>query len=303
MIADTLIDNPGPECDVADTQDLPDAAEIVPGWSANVLFAEDNEVNQEIAHEYLVRLGCTVTIVQNGREAVDRFTDGAFDIVFMDVQMPEMDGIEATRRIRDIEAKNGSRRTPIIAATAHAFQEDREKCILAGMDDFLSKPYTGKDITPLLNRWLDRRHPHSEETMTPVSPATAEPEVALEGMLDSATIAQLRTLDSPGEDRIVRKVANIFIETTPPQLQKLQNHVAAGDFAAIMLIAHSLKTGAANVAALTLSERFRALEHAAQEEESDTCIRLIEEISNMYEDVSAALRLLAGTNAPDRRTA
>jgi hypothetical protein len=73
MIADTLIDNPGPECDVADTQDLPDAAEIVPGLSANVLLAEDNEVNQEIAHEYLVRLGCTVTIVQNGREAVDRF--------------------------------------------------------------------------------------------------------------------------------------------------------------------------------------------------------------------------------------
>lgn len=303
MIADTLIDGAEPDSDVIDTQDLPDAATIATGLSAKVLLAEDNEVNQEIAHEYLVRLGCTVTIVQNGREAVDRFTDGSFDIVLMDVQMPEMDGIEATRRIRDIEAENGNRRTPIIAATAHAFQEDREKCILAGMDDFLSKPYTGKDIKPLLNRWLDRHDPNVKEAHRSESPATVEAEATLDGMLDSDTIAQLRTLDSHGEDRIIRKVASIFIETTPPQLQKLQNHVANCDFAAIMLIAHSLKTGAANVAALTLSERFRALEHAAREEEPDTCTRLIEEISDMYEDVAAALRLLAGANASDRRTA
>lgn len=301
MIADTLVDHGGPQSDIADMPDLPDAAAIVGDFAANVLLAEDNEVNQEIAHEYLVRLGCAVTTVENGHQAVDRFSKGAFDIILMDVQMPEMDGIEATRRIRDIEARNGALRTPIIAATAHAFQEDREKCILAGMDDFLSKPFTAKDIEPILNRWLSPGKPNIAEAETPNPPAVDKADAAVRDTLDSDTMAQLRALDGPGEDRILRKVAAIFIETTPPQLERLQNHTADGDFAAITMIAHTLKTSAANVAALKLSERFRLLESAAREEESETCARLTREITDMYEDVSTALRHLAEADAPERK--
>ncbi|MFT5489369.1 MAG: signal transduction histidine kinase/DNA-binding response OmpR family regulator, partial [Alphaproteobacteria bacterium] len=298
MISDALIDNVEVE---VDRPELSDTAAIAPRASAKVLLAEDNEVNQEIAHAYLVRLGCTVSIVENGRQAVDRFTEGTFDIILMDVQMPDMDGIEATRRIRDIEARSGAARTPIIAATAHAFQEDREKCILAGMDDFLSKPYTSKDIEPLLNRWLD---PRADNTVAPNDAdilVSGDPDAAPDNTLDSETIAQLRSLDSSGEDRILRKVVGVFIETTPPQLQQLQKHVTARDCNGIMLIAHSLKTSCANVAALALSERFRALERAALDQDADTCARLIDGLSDMYEDVSVALQHTAGIDALNRR--
>lgn len=310
MIADTLNDHFDSGGKAADTKRQATLTESAGVFSANVLLAEDNEVNQEIAHEYLVRLGCTVTVVENGHQAVDRFTTGVFDIILMDVQMPEMDGIEATRRIRDIEAQNDGDRIPIIAATAHAFQEDRNKCTLAGMDDFLSKPYTGNDLEPLLGRWLNGQGVEYTETDNPgAADADADADTnadtdtpAPDDTLDGETIAQLRSLDSSGEDRILRKVAGIFIDTTPPQLQQLQNHVANGDFTAITLIAHSLKTGSANVAAVTLSKLFRTLEHAAREENSDACALLIEEITDMYEDVSVALGQLAGVDVPNRRT-
>lgn len=308
MISETLLDNVDVEIDYdieeSDGRDLA-AAATAPGLSANVLLAEDNEVNQEIAHEYLMRLGCAVTMVENGREAVERFRDGVFDMVLMDVQMPEMDGIEATRQIRDFEARTGAVRTPIIAATAHAFQEDREKCIVAGMDDFLSKPYTNKDIEPLMNRWLTPLASNSvshSDTDTPVAEhVSSTADNTLENTLDGATIAQLRSLDSSGEDRILRKVFGVFMETTPPQLQQLQNHFDAGDCNGIMLIAHSLKTSSANVAALALSEKFRALERAALDENTATCSALIDEINGMYEDVSSALQQTVGIDMSDRK--
>lgn len=302
LIADALTDKIDTENDTPDKPDLTDTTAVPPGFSANVLLAEDNEVNQEIAYEYLMRLGCSVTVVENGHQAVDRFTNGAFDIVLMDVQMPEMDGIEATRRIRDIEAGSGGPRTPIIAATAHAFQEDREKCTDAGMDDFLSKPFTSKDIEPLLDRWLNQRPDSQTEPDGADGAEKAKRDETENDMLDRRTIAQLRSLDSSGEDRIFRKVAGVFIETTPPQIQQLQKHVTAQDCKGIMLIAHSLKTSCANVAALALSERFRALEHAALAEDIDTCTHLAGEVSGMYEDVATVLRRTAGIDAPNRRT-
>lgn len=295
IIADTLVDTDPLENDNPGPGDASGHAPAANGYMAKVLLAEDNAVNQEIAQEYLTRLGCSVVVVDNGRKAVDRFTDETFDIVLMDVQMPEMDGIEATRQIRAIEAETNARRTPIVAATAHAFQEDRDQCIDAGMDDFLSKPYTGKDIEPVLHRWIGALHRTEPETSAP-HPQAIDNESR--DTLDDETIAQLRSLDSSGEDRILRKVAAIFIETTPPQLEQLQKHMAERDFAGITLIAHSLKTGAANVAALALSERFRALETAARNEESDSCVRLTDEISDLYEDASVALRQLTGADTP-----
>lgn len=276
--------------------------EISESYAANILLAEDNPVNLELAQEYLSRLGCRVTVALDGKEAIDRFTDGTFDLILMDVQMPEMDGIEATRRIRDIEARKGSQRVPIIAATAHAFQEDREKCILAGMDDFLSKPFTAKDITPILNRWLDAMPKSvgvSPETNAAGGPNAADaPE-----LLDQDTIAQLRALDTSGEDRVFGKVVGIFLDNTPDQLDQLRKHLASQEFAGIALIAHSLKTSAANVSALSLSERFRELELAAGRAEPEPCAKSMDKIIALYDDVSSALRIATATDATDRKSA
>ena len=123
-----------------------------------VLLAEDNEINILLARTILEQVGFTVTVATNGREAVEAFKAGPFDIVLMDMQMPEMDGLEATRRIRGLEA--GDARTPIIAMTANAMQRDREKCFEAGMDDFVSKPFDAQLFLAVLERWLA---PESEE--------------------------------------------------------------------------------------------------------------------------------------------
>jgi CheY-like chemotaxis protein len=108
------------------------------GWQ--VLVAEDNPVNQAVIEEYLGNLGCTFSVVENGALAVQAFEQGSFDIILMDCQMPEMDGLEATRRIRALEKQRGTPPMPIIAVTAHAFEEDRNECVEAGMNGFVSKP-------------------------------------------------------------------------------------------------------------------------------------------------------------------
>ena len=272
-----------------------------PEFGVRVLLAEDNPVNQELGREYFTRLGCPVTVAANGTEAVREFRNGEFDLILMDVQMPEMDGIQATTRIRDIEAQRGSERVPIIAATAHAFQEDREKCILAGMDDFLSKPYTQKDVIPVLQRWTQQKRPDAASAES-ASPAES-PAQKSGSLLDPATIEQLRSMDTSGEDRIFRKVAGIFLETTPEQLDKLKAHLETGDFAGIAMIAHGLKTGAANVAALSLSDKFRELEAAGRSEDPDACRAFAEEVFGHYGDVVVALREACETDDALKETA
>lgn len=279
---------------------------------AKVLLAEDNPVNQELGIEYLMRLGCSVKVADNGAEAVDQFAKNSFDLILMDVQMPEMDGIDATRQIRDLEARNGSTRIPIIAATAHAFQDDREKCILAGMDDFLSKPYTRKDIVPVLDRWL--KHSDFGEP-APVNAGAGDPKVpdhhpadlpsdtSDADILDSGIIEQLRSLDAVGGDRIFRKVAGVFLESVPPQLENLKAHIASQNFPGISMVAHGLKTSAANVAAVTLGDMFRDLEIAARNEDIRGCEKIAGELFALYDNVADALERMINAVSPLRDTA
>ena len=121
-----------------------------------VLLAEDNRVNREVVAGMLTVLGVDAETVGNGREAVDAWRSGRFDLVLMDCQMPEMDGYEATRSIRAEEERvtPGGRRTPIVALTAHALAGDRELSLAAGMDDHLSKPFRMHQLEAVIERWL-----------------------------------------------------------------------------------------------------------------------------------------------------
>ena len=121
-----------------------------------VLVVEDNLVNQEVAKEYLEELGCDIHIAENGQEAVEGTETDAFDLVFMDCLMPVMDGFQAAKLIRERERRNGLPPVPIVALTANAFASDREKCLAAGMNDYLSKPFDPADIEAILRKWIPR---------------------------------------------------------------------------------------------------------------------------------------------------
>ena len=120
----------------------------------HILLAEDHPVNQEIALEILTSLGCRVQVVANGREALEALEHATYDVILMDCQMPEMDGFETTRAIREREVAMGQAPLPIIAMTAHAMSDDREHCLTVGMSDYLSKPFAEAQLHAVLKRWL-----------------------------------------------------------------------------------------------------------------------------------------------------
>jgi len=139
--------------------DTPTEALLQPTRAIHVLLAEDNPVNQRLAGTLLTKLGCTFVHAGNGAEAVRAVTEGQFDLVLMDCMMPGMDGYEATRRIRQREVDWSLPRLPILALTANATREDVDKCLEAGMDDFLSKPYTSKSLREKIAKWSLRAEP------------------------------------------------------------------------------------------------------------------------------------------------
>jgi CheY-like chemotaxis protein len=134
----------------------PAAAETAMPPDLRVLVVDDNVVNQKVARVLLERMGCRTESVGDGREAVGRAAGGEFDLVFMDVQMPGMDGYEATAAIRAREAETG-RHVPIVAMTAHAMRGDREKCLAAGMDDYVTKPIEVRALAAAVSRWSSAR--------------------------------------------------------------------------------------------------------------------------------------------------
>jgi CheY-like chemotaxis protein len=125
-----------------------------PSTGRTVLVVEDNKINQQVAQGRIEGLGYRVILASNGQQALDRIKENTVDIVFMDCQMPVMDGFEAARRIRKME-KQGRRKLPIIAMTAHALAGDRDACLQAGMDDYIAKPFRTESLEEILKKWLD----------------------------------------------------------------------------------------------------------------------------------------------------
>ena len=136
------------------TAEPPRPGREAPFAHRRLLLVEDNDLNAMLASRLLQTLGFDVTVAENGVAAVEAFRSATFDIVLMDCQMPVLDGYMATHRIRELEARSGARRTPIIAITANTLAGDRQKCLAAGMDDYLGKPYSVRDLRPKLSRWL-----------------------------------------------------------------------------------------------------------------------------------------------------
>jgi len=199
-----------------------------------VLLVEDNVLTQVVAVGILTRLGYGADVVDNGRDAVEAVTRGAYGAVLMDCRLPGLDGYQATAEIRRREGAN--RHIPIIAMTASASQEDRERCLAAGMDDYLAKPVLVGDIEAVLARWLRDEAPAA---------GAAEPAV---DVIDHHRIAALRELDQDGQgSRLLTRLAAAFLSGAPADLAGLRAAVKRGDAAAVGDVAHHLKGAAATL--------------------------------------------------------
>lgn len=282
----------------------PPAAADTPGATvARMLLVEDNAINQEIALAMLEETGYQVTLADNGRRALAACQDHEFDIILMDCQMPEMDGFEATSRLRRMEFERGRRRTPVIALTANAILGDRELCLDAGMDDYLAKPYTRSALLAVLARRslaqsaASATHAPMAETRVPVAASIAllvaelalEPEPAT--ILDPAALHALRAMRRPGRPDVLGRIIDLFYSDAPRLLGELQVAAEASDAQALRLAAHTLKSSCANVGALALSSTCREIEQYARGNDVDSALPHICGIQEELDRVLAALAI------------
>ena len=268
-----------------------------------VLLVEDNPVNRQVAQRLLSLSGLQVETAEHGREALDKLRSTAYAAVFMDCQMPVMDGYTATHEWRRIEQAQGRTRVPIIAMTANAMVGDREKCLDAGMDDYLSKPIHRQTLLDILARWLRAQaRPVANSgpvvAPTPVTPSaaprsapTASPAPRVQPStpaLKSEVIEDLRDIMGPEFLSLVR----VFLEDAPRAILRLQDAAAENDLPALVAAAHSLKSTSANLGAMDLSELARQLEHGGRRNELTDAAGLTQRLVDEFARVDQALREL-----------
>jgi CheY-like chemotaxis protein len=232
-----------------------------------LLLAEDNLVNRRLVEVILAQEGWEVVSAQDGREALAAWRGARFDVVLMDVQMPTMDGFEATRRMRAEEVATGRPRTPVIALTAHAMRGDRERCLEGGMDGYVAKPL-GREA--LLAAIRDAR-------------LLGAPEPAID-------LGPLRKL-LKGDETTLEMLVRAFLETVPAQLAELARAVSARDVETAARCAHSLKGAVANFGAERACALAMELERAARSDPPDLCPdlchRFAQEVGRAAEDLRA----------------
>ena len=208
--------------------------------------------------------------------------------------MPEMDGFEATRRLRRMEAQQGRDRTPIIALTANAILGDRELCLDAGMDDYLAKPYTRAALLAVLARWRPApAAPEAPAAQTPAVTAQAVQQAPAEpaALLDAAALQNLRAMRRPGRPDVLGRIIDLFNSDAPRLLGQLEVAAEASDTAALQLAAHTFKSSCANVGALGLSATCREIEQYARGNDVASALRHIRGIQQELDRVLAALAI------------
>jgi CheY-like chemotaxis protein/HPt (histidine-containing phosphotransfer) domain-containing protein len=248
---------------------------LFPLSALHILVAEDTPFNQKYIRRLLDSWGCRSSLVNTGRQAIEALTRQAFDLVLMDVQMPEMDGLTATTRIREMERETG-RHVPIIAMTAHAMKGDRERCLDAGMDDYVSKPISSTTLLDAIYRVVP----------APSAPDAAdrhtEPPEAAEGGGDMAAL-----LDAfNGDAAFFKDVADMFISDYPPMIDAVEQAIREEDGERLSRTAHALKGMARNFQVDDAAAAAQQLEQAASDKQFDTAAGLCRQMAaalNVFE--------------------
>jgi CheY-like chemotaxis protein/HPt (histidine-containing phosphotransfer) domain-containing protein len=259
--------------------------------SLRVLLAEDNTTNQLVAQSILKKVGVYCDVVANGFEALKALEAGPYDLVFMDCQMPEMDGFEATEQIRRPDSRVQNRDIPIIAMTAHAMPGAREECLQAGMNDYLPKPVEPQTLVEKINEWL----PRAGETRlsdTFASPMGSEPQSSADsservlpvfdrtGMLDRLM----------GDQELAQLLIKGYIEDIPRQMQALKASLDTEDFESAGRKAHSIKGASANVGGEALRSVAKDIEKACATGDIAAAKEALPELEAQFETLKQAMR-------------
>ena len=250
-----------------------------------ILLAEDNTTNQQVALGILKNLGLRADAVANGVEALNALRSIPYDLVLMDVQMPVMDGLEATRRIRDSQSEVRNHAIHIIAMTAHARQADRQECLDAGMDDYVSKPISSQALSDALARWLSAGSAESgSPDATQAAPANAESPLPV--IFDRAALRE-RFMD---EEEIVQEIIETFLVDTPKQIEALRSHLAAGNAAGVAFQAHTLKGASANVGGEALRSLACEIETASKAGDLHSVAARMYELDREFDRLQRAMK-------------
>jgi two-component system, sensor histidine kinase and response regulator len=280
----------------------------------HVLLVEDNPVNQEVGRGMLESLGCSVDLADNGLAALEAVQHADYDMSFMDCQMPEMDGLESTRRIRSWE-KDGGRplagegdgqaqhalfrlpqrsgaqrrdRLPIISLTAFAMKGDRETCLAAGADDYLSKPFNREDLLRVMRRHLAQPPPQLLRAEGAAVAARRDSPISCEPT--SGAIEMLRLLPGSRGIEVLRKVVELYLANTPTLLQTMREAESGGDAEKLKAAAHSFKSSSANLGALKLADVCMALETLGRAGSTEGALPLLMQVEEEYRVVREALQ-------------
>ncbi len=279
---------------LASTAPMAAAHIIKPTRTRKVLLAEDNPVNVEVAKAMLDSLGMAVDCARNGEEALQAARGGGYDIVLMDCQMPLMDGFAATAEIRRHEQASGRGRTlPIIAITANALQGDREACLAAGMDDYLSKPFTHQQLGAVIGRWIGlpiaATIHHDDEP--PQLPRESR-EVIGRDVINRHALDNIRALSADRGDALVQKVIAAYVDDTPGHLQTLRTAIRGLDPGSVRKIAHCLKSSSANVGAETLAQMCRDMETLGRTDTTEGAGVILNDMEHEFQAVRHSLNAI-----------
>jgi CheY-like chemotaxis protein len=240
--------------------------------SLRILVVEDTPVNQVLISRTLEKMGHTVTIANNGVEALDLLKMQSFHLLFMDVQMPEMDGFTATRTIRAQEKETGAH-MPVVAMTAHAMKGDRERCLESGMDDYLAKPVSSREIADAIRR------------IFPLAPAAAVASGRSNPWTAARALAQVE-----GDEKLLHEIVAIFVDEAPKLLAALRQAIASRNLEQVERTAHNLKGQLGYVGATAAAQKSRELEDSGHRGDLARAQRIVDELEKEITEVMESMR-------------
>lgn len=266
----------------------------------HVLLAEDNPVNQAVAVYMLELMGSKVTVVEDGSMVFDALKKQNFDIILMDCQMPNMDGFDATRTVRTYENRHPEKKiTPVIAVTANTMPGDKENCLAAGMNDFLSKPFKQQTLYEILKKWLPQNHSSKKQMALLPQGKTHQPVTIKDNqkntdndlaVLDLNILERLGTINSSKKSNILKKVSTLYLEKTPVLLQNLNHAYQEQDAEVLYKIAHNIKSNSATIGAMQLAKMAKEIELSGRENNFQGIEKIIKEMEKNYQQIEPQLQ-------------